>query len=169
MSGRMKLVVFGFIAALAVGGIVTALSIDRQPPFTYLSGEFPDGFAPPGASPNLDLWIDFHRANCWMELTRSWEDSEGKLFKEDTVVKLGPPPTTGKRFSSRPVKIPERVIDKNGKLRGPAYGRARYLPYAHLYCPGRNWIESLINRKPIYIGPPKFDIPIVIIKEPETK
>lgn len=154
VNARSRLIILGFVAALAVGGIGSAITVDRKPPFTYISGSFPAGFAAPDTDADLDLWINFHRVDCWMDLTRSFEDSKGVLFKEDKVVTLGPPPAPGPRLSSRPVHIPKRM----------APGRGRYLPYAYLHCPGKNFVESIVNTiKPIYIGPPKFDIPITIV------
>lgn len=153
----VRIAIYSAIACALVATPVLFYSIDRTPPFTYISGSFPAGEALPDTDTDLDLVIDFHRADCVLALTRAFEDSAGRLFKEDKPVVIGPPPTPGRKQSVRPVHIPKRM----------ASGRGRYLPYADLHCPGRNWIEALVNwMQPIYIGPPKFDIPIMIVPTP---
>lgn len=147
------------IGAACVSGPYFWYIIDRRPPLIYLEGRFVNPRGIPGTTDDLYLKIDWPRPNCWTELSRYFEDSEGALHKIETVL-LGPPPSGGIRESTRPVLIP--AGRSRAHPNGMAPGRARYLPWATMRCPG-GFINGVVDAIwPLMIPPPAFDIMIEI-------
>lgn len=147
------------LASACVSGPYFWYVIDRRPPLIYLEGRFVNPRGIPGTTDALYLKIDWPRPECWTELSRYFEDSEGALHKVETVL-LGPPPAGGIRESTRPVLIPPGRSARHPT--GMAPGRARYLPWAVMRCPG-GAINGLVDVIwPLTVGPPPFDIALEI-------